>query len=136
MKHNALLVLLLLSGICIFAQNKSVSESPHLFEHDYPIIATENPTIRALMDSVSIDSIEATISHLCSYQNRRCDSRHIYDVQDWLAARYNSLEGLDTVMLHDFKVNKEGFPEETADNILAIVERRYCRPRYRPRPRC
>ena len=120
MKHNVLLVLLLLSGICIFAQNKSVSESPHLFEHDYPVIATENPTIRALMDSVSIDSIEATISHLCSYQNRRCDSRHIYDVQDWLAARYNSLEGLDTVMLHDFKVEKEGFPEETADNILAI----------------
>ena len=104
----------------IVAGVNGFAQAPHLFEYDYPVIAVENPTIRALMDSVSVDSIEATISHLCSYQNRRCDSRHIYDVQDWLAARYNSLNGIDTVMLHDFKMHKEGFPEETADNVLAI----------------
>lgn len=96
------------------------SQAPHLFENEYPVVATENPTIRALMDSVSLDSIEAIIKHLSSYQNRRCDSRHIYDVQDWLVACYNSLDGIDTVVLHDFKINKEGFPSETADNILAI----------------
>lgn len=101
-------------GVDTFAQ------APHLFEHDYPSVTEENPTIRALMDSVSVDGIEATIAHLCSYYNRRCDSRHIYDVQDWLASRYNSLEGIDTVMLHDFKIHKEGYPEETADNVLAI----------------
>ena len=108
------IVLFIVAGVNGFAQ------APHLFEYDYPVVAEENPTIRALMDSVSVDSIEATISHLCSYQNRRCDSRHIYDVQDWLAASYKSLIGIDTVILHDFKMHKEGFPEETADNVLAV----------------
>jgi leucyl aminopeptidase len=112
MKKLVFLVLTLLLSISIFAQ--------HLYEHDYPVITEEDPTIRALLDSVSVDSIEATISHLCSYWNRRCDSRYIYDVQDWLAARYNGLEGIDTVVLHDFKLNKPGFPEETGDNIIAI----------------
>ena len=114
MKKYLFLALVLSLGVDTFAQ------APHLFEHDYPSVTEENPTIRALMDSVSVDGIEATIAHLCSYYNRRCDSRHIYDVQDWLASRYNSLEGIDTVMLHDFKIHKEGYPEETADNVLAI----------------
>lgn len=108
------IALFVLAGVNGFAQ------APHIFEHDYPVVTAENPTIRALMDSVSVDSIEATILHLCSYQNRRCDSRHIYDVQDWIAERYNSINGIDTVVLHDFKISKPGFPEETADNILAI----------------
>ena len=114
MKKYLFLALILSLGVDTFAQ------APHLFEHDYPSVTEENPTIRALMDSVSVDGIEATIAHLCSYYNRRCDSRHIYDVQDWLASRYNSLEGIDTVVLHDFKIHKEGYPEETADNVLAI----------------
>ena len=114
MKKVVLFVLFLASGIGAFSQ------APHLFEHDYPTITVENTTIRTLMDSVSTDSIKATIEHLCSYYNRRCDSRHIYDVQDWLTERYNSLEGIDTVVLHDFKIHKPAYPEETADNILAI----------------
>ena len=114
MKKLILITLLLVGGFWVSAQ------AQHLFEHDYPVINEENPQIRAMMDSVSVDSIEATISHLCSYYNRRCDSRYIYEVQDWLAARYNSLEGIDTVVLHDFKIHKEGYPEETGDNIIAI----------------
>lgn len=114
MNRIVLIALLIAVSINGFAQ------APHLFEHEYPSVTKENPTIRALMDSVSADGIEATIKHLCSYYNRRCDSRHIYDVQDWLAGRYNSLEGIDTVVLHDFKIHKEGYPAETADNIIAI----------------
>lgn len=114
MKKIILITLLLTGEVLASAQ------APHIFEHDYPVITTEHPTIRALMDSVSTDSIEATIAHLSSYWNRRCDSRHIYEVQDWLVCRYNSLEGIDTVVLHDFKINKPGYPEETADNVLAI----------------
>ena len=107
-----LITLLIAANINGFAQ--------HLHEHDYPVITEEHPTIRAMMDAVSVDSLEASISHLCSYYNRRCDSRYIYDVQDWISARYNSLEGIDTVMLHDFKINKPGYPEETGDNVIAI----------------
>ena len=110
----------ILIGLFIVAGVNGFAQAPHIFEHDYPAITTEHPTVRALMDSVSMDSIEANIMHLSSYWNRRCDSRHIYDVQDWLSARYQSLEGIDTVILHDFKIHKEGFPEETADNVLAI----------------
>lgn len=95
------------------------AQAPHLFEHTYPVVSTVNPEIRAMMDSVSVDSLKANIEHLSSYHTRRFDSRFIYDVQDWLVDRYQGF-GTDTVMLHDFKVSKPGYPEETADNILAV----------------
>ena len=94
------------------------AQAPHLFEHDYPVVTTENPQIRALMDSVSIDSIKANIERLSSFHTRRYDSRFIWDVQDWLIARYEEMDGIDTVMLHDFPVPY--FEAGTADNILAV----------------
>ena len=112
MKKLIFIVLLLAGSLVIKAQ------APHLFEHTYPVVTAENPQIRALMDSVSIDSVEAYIEHLCSYHNRRYDSRYIYDVQDWLVARYQEMRGIDTVMLHDFSV--PDFEAGTADNILAV----------------
>jgi hypothetical protein len=93
------------------------AQAPHIYEHTYPVVASENPQIRALMDSVAIDSIEAYIEHLCSYHNRRYDSRYIWEVQDWLVSRYQAL-GVDTVMLHDFPVPDSTI--ETADNIIAV----------------
>lgn len=113
MKKTLILSLSLLLSLAAWAQ------APHIYEHTYPVVAEVNPEIRALMDSVSIDSLKADIEHLCSYYNRRFDSRYIYEVQDWLAGRYQAF-GVDTVMLHDFKVHKEGYPEETADNIIAV----------------
>lgn len=113
MKKLSFLSLLLLIANLGFAQ------APHIYEHDYPVITAENPEIRALMDSVSLDSIRANIERLSSFHTRRCDSRFIYDVQDWLVARYQGF-GVDTVMLHDFKVDKPGYPEETADNVIAV----------------
>ena len=111
MKKTLFLALALLLGINIFAQ------APHLFEHEYPVITVENPQIRALMDSVSVDNIKAYIEHLSSYHNRRYDSRFIYDVQNWLITCYYEM-GMDTVMLHDFPVPESDI--ETADNILAV----------------
>ena len=98
MKKLLFLSFILLFGFGAFAQ------APHIFEHDYPVVTTENPQIRALMDSVSIDSIKSYIKHLSSYHTRRYDSRYIWDVQDWLIARYQEMDGIDTVMLHDFPV--------------------------------
>ena len=112
MKKIQLLTFTLLLSINIFAQTS------HLYEHDYPVITTENPQIRALMDSVSIDSIKAKIEHLSSYHTRRYDSRFIYDVQDWLYDHYNSLP-IDTVIKHDFKLENLSITE-TGDNILAV----------------
>ena len=111
MKKLILLAFLLVGGSVASAQ------APHLYEHTYPVIASEHPEICALIDSVSVDSIEATIVHLSSYHNRRYDSRHIWDVQDWLVSRYEQM-GFDTVMLHDFPIPDSDIA--TADNILAI----------------
>lgn len=113
MKKHLFFALFFLLSIGTFAQ------APHIYEHIYPIVTQEDPEILALMDAVSADSIEASIAHLSAYHTRRCDSRYIYEVQDWLVGRYQSL-GLDTVLLHDFKIEKPGFPEETADNVLGI----------------
>jgi hypothetical protein len=113
MKKLLFFFLTLILGFSVSAQ------APHLFEHTYPVVTAENPEIRGLMDSVSIDNIKANIEHLCSYHNRRCDSRYIWEVQDWLTSRYEQF-GVDTIMLHDFKINKPDFPEETADNVIAV----------------
>ena len=111
MKKLIVVLLLLAGSFVAFAQ------APHIYEHDYPVITAENPLIRSLMDSVSLDSINANIEHLSGYHTRRYDSRFIYDVQDWLVSRYKTF-GVDTVMLHDFEVPY--FEQGTADNILAV----------------
>ena len=107
-----LLLFLLLINLTVRAQ------APHIHEHDYPVITEENPQIRALMNSVSIDSIEAIIEHLSFYHTRRYDSRFIYDVQDWLYEHYGAMD-VDTVIKHDFKLHNLSITE-TGDNILAI----------------
>ena len=112
MKKFVFIAFLLMVGLAVKAQ------APHIYEHDYPVITEEDPQIRAMMDSVSLDSIRANIEHLCSFHTRRYDSRYIYDVQDWLVARYRQIKGIDTVKLHDFPV--PNFEEGTADNILAV----------------
>ena len=112
MKKILLFTFTLLLSINIFAQ------APHLFEHTYPVITEENSQIRALIDSVSVDSIKAYIEHLSSYHTRRYDSRFIYEVQDWLYEHYNTLP-VDTVIKHDFQLQNLSITE-TGDNILAV----------------
>ena len=111
MKKLLFIALFLAGGLAVMAQ------APHIYEHTYPVITAENPQIRALMDSVSVDSITANIEHLSSYHNRRYDSRYIWQVQDWLTSRYQGF-GVDTVILHDFPVPNSDI--ETADNVLAV----------------
>ena len=111
MKRIVFIALVLVGSFAAKAQ------APHIYEHTYPVIATEDHEVRALMDSVSVDSIESYIRHLSSYHTRRYDSRYIWDVQDWLVSRYEQM-GFDTVMLHDFPLPDSDL--ETTDNILAI----------------
>ena len=112
MKKFLFFTILIINGLFAFAQ------APHIYEHTYPVLTEENPQIRALMDMVSIDSLTATIEHLSSYHTRRYDSRFIYDVQNWLVNRYETLN-LDTVYLHDFQLQGLGI-NETSDNVIAI----------------
>ena len=95
------------------------AQAPHLFEHTYPIVTEEQPTIRALMDKVSIDSLEATIQHLQDYPTRQWNSRMVYEVQDWIYETYRDY-GYDSVYLHDFPVYYHDSLFETSDNVIAI----------------
>jgi len=112
MKKLLFFFLTLILGFSVSAQ------SPHLFEHTYPVITAENSEIRGLMDSVSIDSIQANIEHLSSYHTRRYDSRFIYDVQDWLFEHYQTLP-VDTVIKHDFKLHNLNITETGDSNTTS-----------------
>lgn len=94
-------------------------KAQHLFEHTYPVVQVENPVIRQLMDSVSMDRLESTITHMQSYHTRRWDSQMVYEVQDWLFDTYRGM-GLDSVFLHDFSFKFHDTLRESSDNVIAI----------------
>lgn len=113
MKRVGLSILLMVMFLGAWGQ------APHLFEYTYPEVTEVNPNIRALMDRVSADSLEATIDHLQSYHTRRYDSRMVYEVQNWLLGQYQRL-GFDSVYLHDFQLPPHLPIAETSDNVVAI----------------
>lgn len=108
--------LFLLAMLLCFAKGL---KAQHLFEHTYPVVQEENPMIRQLMDSVSMDRLESTITHMQSYHTRRWDSQMVYEVQDWLFDTYRGM-GLDSVLLHDFTFEFHDTLRESSDNVVAI----------------
>ena len=113
MKKELLIVVLMGLGVLARAQ------APHIYEHTYPTIQSEDARIRQLMDQVSKDSLEATIDYMQGYYTRRWDSRMVYEVQDWLYDAYRGLR-FDTVFLHDFQFVYHDTLRETSDNVIAI----------------
>ncbi len=113
MKRVCLILFLTVSLMDLWAQ------APHLYDHTYPVIHEEQPQIRALINQVSKDSLEATIARMQSFPTRRWDSRMVYEVQDWLYDTYNAM-GFDTVLLHDFQFVWHDTLRETSDNVIAI----------------
>lgn len=111
MKRLGLLFLLMLLFVTAQAQ--------HLFEHTYPVIQEEDVRIRQLMDQVSKDSLEATITHMQNYHTRRWDSQMVYEVQDWLYETYREMP-MDSLFLHDFTFMYHDTVRETSDNVIAI----------------
>ena len=117
-KRIGITLLMVIMGVGVWAQSPP-KESPHWEEYDYPEVASENPVIRALMNRVSADSLEATIGYLQAYHTRRWNSSMVYQAQDWLLEQYHEL-GYDSVFLHDFPVLYHDTLYETSDNIIAI----------------
>lgn len=109
--------LLAIAGVLMFFSG--TVQAQHLFEHTYPMIQQEDARIRQLMDQVSKDSLEATISHMENYHTRRWDSQMIYQVQDWLYDTYEAM-GFDTVFLHDFVCVYHDTIRETSANVIAF----------------
>lgn len=115
MKRRVASLFLLAMSMCLVKGLKA----QHLFEHTYPVVQEENPVIRQLMDSVSKDRLEATITQMQSYHTRRWDSQMVYEVQDWLFETYRGT-GLDSVLLHDFTFEFHDTLRESSDNVIAI----------------
>lgn len=115
MKRGVASLFFLVMALCFVKGLKA----QHLFEHTYPVVQVENPVIRQLMDSVSKDRLEATITHMQSYHTRRWDSQMVYEVQDWLFDTYRGM-GLDSVFLHDFSFKFHDTLRESSDNVIAI----------------
>ena len=106
---------LLLVTLAITAQ----AQAPHLYEHTYPTIQEEDVRIRALMEQVSKDSLQATIERLQAFPTRRWDSQMVYKVENWLFNTYSKM-GFDTVFSHDFQFMYHDTLRETSDNVIAI----------------
>ena len=116
-KINLILVLTFFISIC------RAQLPPHLYNHTFPIIDSQNERVNEMLNQVDVQNIENYVTALSSFVNRRCDSHHIYEVKDWLVEKYSDL-GFYNIQLHDFQVipswGNEPLLPATAPNVLAI----------------
>ena len=95
---------------------------PHLYNHTFPQITSQNYQILEMLQQVDENQIQNDIQHLSSYINRRADAIHIYNVKDWLVSQYENMD-VDSIYLHDFEViscwDTVPKPFTTAPNVLA-----------------
>ncbi|MBP5643245.1 MAG: M20/M25/M40 family metallo-hydrolase, partial [Bacteroidales bacterium] len=99
------------------------SQIPHLYDHTFPQITSQNYQILEMLEQVDENLIQNDVYHLSSYINRRADAIHIYNVKDWLVSQYENLD-IDSINLHDFVVQSSWDtvpkPFTTAPNVLAF----------------
>ena len=92
-------------------------------EAQFPDVTSPDEKIEAMLEQVDSYEILSDITHLSSYQNRRADAVHIYDVKDWLVSEYEKMN-LDSVYLHEFVVapfwTTVPLPFSTAPNVIAL----------------
>ena len=112
--------------ILVFALLTEISLAeipPHLYNHTFPIINSQDEKIVDMLNQVETENIENYVTDLSSFINRRCDSHHIYDVKDWLVSKYSDF-GLDSIKLNEFEVipfwDTIPRPFTSAPNVLAI----------------
>lgn len=107
----------------IIACNLCLAQIPHLYQHTFPQINSQNPKVLEMLQQVDENQIIGDVEHLTSYINRRADAIHIYDVKDWLVSQYKTA-GIDTVYLHDFQVipfwDSIPRPFTSAPNVIAL----------------
>lgn len=117
-----IILLIIVSGN-VKAQIVNKNLPPHLYNHTFPEISEPNSRIRAMIDDLKVEELQADVDHLCSYHNRRADGPYIYDVQEWLVEKYRSF-GLDSICLHDFEPvpywDSIPRPFQTASNVVAV----------------
>jgi leucyl aminopeptidase len=107
----------------LISVNLCCAQIPHLYNHTFPEITTQDEVVLEMLDQVDETQIINDVTHLTSYINRRADAIHIYNVKNWLASEYEKLN-IDSVYFHDFQVipfwDTVPKPFTTAPNVLAL----------------
>lgn len=90
------------------AINKSTAKLP-VAHRDFPVVTEEDENIRNFMDQVDMDSLRATVEYLQSYEERYYNSESSYEAGEWILAKFDALQVLDT----------EAFPFEYQSNTVS-----------------
>ena len=85
---------------------------------DFPTVTEENPTIREMLNQVSMDSMQATVQHLQDYGHRLWNTENAFAASDWIAGRMQAL-GLE-VEQQPFYANTWLGSGEAAPNVIGI----------------
>ena len=85
---------------------------------DFPTVTEEDPRIRAMMDQVNMDSLQATVQFLQDFQNRLWKSDNAFAASDWIAGRMSAL-GLE-VEQQSFYANTWMGSGRAAPNVIGI----------------
>lgn len=101
-------------AVAIFNKKANLPER----NREFPVVTEENPMIRAMMDQVSMDSLEATVQHLQDYQSRIWNSTNAFTASDWIASRMEAL-GLE-VEQQPFNASTWMGSGAAAPNVIGI----------------
>ena len=85
---------------------------------DFPVVTEVNPTIREMLNQVSMDSMQATVQHLQDYGHRLWDSDNAFAASDWIAGRMLAL-GLE-VEQQPFYASTWMGSGQAAPNVIGI----------------
>ncbi|MBQ7532953.1 MAG: M20/M25/M40 family metallo-hydrolase [Bacteroidales bacterium] len=122
-KNNEVMKKIYLTLIFIIPTIFSFAQIPHLYNHTFPQVDSQNPKVNEMLEQVDVANIQNYVEDLTSFINRRCDGSHIWDVKDWLVEKYSDFS-LNNIQLFDFQVisywDTIPKPFTTAPNVLAI----------------
>ena len=85
---------------------------------DFPTVTEVDPRIRAMMDQVDMDSLQATVQYLQDFQSRIWNSTNAYTASDWIRGRMEAL-GLE-VEQQPFYANTWMGSGQAAPNVIGI----------------
>lgn len=101
-------------AVAIF--NKKVSLPQR--NREFPTVTEVDERIRAMMDQVNMDSLEATVQHLQDLEVRFWNTDNAYAASDWIAGKMQAL-GLE-VEQQSFYVSSWLGSGEAAPNVIGI----------------
>ena len=101
-------------AVAIFNKKAKLPER----NRDFPEVTEVDPRIRALMDQVDMDSLQATVQYLQDFQSRIWNSTNAFTASDWIKSKMEAL-GLE-VEQQPFYANTWMGSGQAAPNVIGI----------------